>query len=182
MFVENRLLSATGFRESTTLDTATHELTRAGLTHDGAVEAIAGLVDARLLTSEERGGIRRIELRVSPDVAALPARNASRKSWLIAGPRRKGKPKRTPKRVLAKPPSAPLPSMKRSKKKPKPAGTPISPPAAPAGSRPRQSSSRWSPSLPACLPPCSGGWPKRLLGGVWRSSGPANRITMSRIG
>ena len=61
-FVEDRLLSATGFRESTTLDTATHELTRAGLTHDDAVKAIAGLVDARLLTSEERGGIRRIEL------------------------------------------------------------------------------------------------------------------------
>ena len=61
-FVEDRLLSTAGFRESTTLDTATHELTRAGLTHDAAVKAIAGLVDARLLTSEERSGIRRIEL------------------------------------------------------------------------------------------------------------------------
>jgi hypothetical protein len=61
-FVEDRLLSAAGFRESITLDTATHELSRAGLTAAAAAEAIAGLVDARLLTSEERGGIRRIEL------------------------------------------------------------------------------------------------------------------------
>jgi WD40 repeat protein len=61
-FVEDRLLSAAGFRESTTLDTATHELVRAGLTSAAAVEAIAGLVDARLLISEELGGIRRIEL------------------------------------------------------------------------------------------------------------------------
>ena len=61
-FVEDRLLSAAGFRESTTLDTATHELIRAGLTRAATVEAIAGLVNARLLTSEERGGMRRIEL------------------------------------------------------------------------------------------------------------------------
>jgi hypothetical protein len=62
-FVEDRLLSAAaGFRESTTLDTATHELVTAGLTRVAAVEAITRLVDARLLTSEERGGVRRIEL------------------------------------------------------------------------------------------------------------------------
>jgi len=61
-FVEDRLLSAAGFRESTTLDTATHELIQAGLTRAATVEAIAGLVNARLLTSEERGGVRRIEL------------------------------------------------------------------------------------------------------------------------
>ena len=61
-FVEDRLLSATGFRESTTLDTATHELVLAGLTRAAAAEAISRLVDARLLTSEERGGVRRIEL------------------------------------------------------------------------------------------------------------------------
>jgi hypothetical protein len=61
-FVEDRLLSAGGFRERTTLDTATHELTRSGLIRARAVEAIAKLVDDRLLTTEERGGIRRIEL------------------------------------------------------------------------------------------------------------------------
>lgn len=61
-FVEDRLLSAQGFRESITLDTATHELAQAGLSGTGAAEAIARLVDARLLTSEERGGVRRIEL------------------------------------------------------------------------------------------------------------------------
>ena len=55
-------LSTAGFRESITLDTATHELIRAGLIRAAAVEAITGLVDARLLTSEERSGIRRIEL------------------------------------------------------------------------------------------------------------------------
>ena len=62
IIVEDRLLSADGFRQSTTLDTVTHELVRAGLTRAAAAEAIARLVDARLLTSEERGGIRRIEL------------------------------------------------------------------------------------------------------------------------
>src|ERR1700722_15225238 len=63
MFIEDRLLSAAGFRESTTLDTATDELVRkGGLTPVASATAIAQLVDARLLTSEERGGIRRIEL------------------------------------------------------------------------------------------------------------------------
>jgi hypothetical protein len=61
-FIEDRLLSAAGFRESTTLDTATHELVRAGLTRPAAVAAIDRLVDARLLTSEERGGVQRVEL------------------------------------------------------------------------------------------------------------------------
>ena len=62
-FVEDRLLSAAGFRESTTLDTATDELVRkGGLTEVAAAQGIAQLVDARLLTSEERSGIRRIEL------------------------------------------------------------------------------------------------------------------------
>ena len=61
-FVEDRLLSAEGFRESTTVDTATHELARTGLTPAGAEQAITRLVDARLLTCEERGGVRRIEL------------------------------------------------------------------------------------------------------------------------
>ena len=73
-FVEDRLLSAEGFRESTTLDTATHELIRAGLTRAAAVEAIARLVDARLLTSEERGGIRRIEL--THDILTTVARRS----------------------------------------------------------------------------------------------------------
>jgi tetratricopeptide (TPR) repeat protein len=76
-FVEDRLLSADGFRESTTLDTATHELVRAGLTRAAAVEAIARLVDARLLTSEERGGVQRIEL--THDIltsVARPSRDA----------------------------------------------------------------------------------------------------------
>jgi tetratricopeptide (TPR) repeat protein len=61
-FVEDRLLSAEGFRENVTLDTATHELVQAGLARAEAAQALARLVDARLLTNEERGGVRRIEL------------------------------------------------------------------------------------------------------------------------
>ena len=73
-FVEDRLLSADGFRESTTVDTATHELVQAGLTHAAAVEAITRLVDSRLLTSEERGGVRRVEL--THDILTAVARRS----------------------------------------------------------------------------------------------------------
>jgi hypothetical protein len=61
-FIEQRLLSAEGFRESTPVDTATDELVRAGLTRAAAAEAIVQLVDARLLTREERAGVHWIEL------------------------------------------------------------------------------------------------------------------------
>lgn len=62
-FVEDRLLSADGhFRESVAEETALAELTRAGLRQDTARLALAALVDERLLTAEERGGARRIEL------------------------------------------------------------------------------------------------------------------------
>ena len=68
-----------GFRESTTLDTATDELVRkGGLTPVASATAIAQLVDARLLTSEERGGIRRIEL--THDILTSVARRHGR-SW-----------------------------------------------------------------------------------------------------
>ncbi len=100
-FVEDRLLSAAGFRESTTLDTATDDLVRkAGLTEAEAAQAIAQLVDARLLTSEERSGIRRIELthdiltsvarrsrdvRLEREVAARRRRQRARFIGLIVG-------------------------------------------------------------------------------------------------
>jgi hypothetical protein len=76
-------LSTAGFRESITLDTATHELIRAGLIRAAAVEAITGLVDARLLTSEERSGIRRIEL--THDILTSLARR-SRDARVEQGP------------------------------------------------------------------------------------------------
>jgi tetratricopeptide (TPR) repeat protein len=61
-FVEDRLLSEAGYRQAVTLDTAEAELTRAGLTKESVVAAIADLVERRLLAVEERGGARRIEL------------------------------------------------------------------------------------------------------------------------
>jgi hypothetical protein len=73
-FVEDRLLSAAGFRESTTVDTAIHELVQAGLARAGAVEAINRLVDSRLLTSDDRGGVRRIEL--THDILTAVARRS----------------------------------------------------------------------------------------------------------
>ena len=62
VFVEERLLSHEGFRESTAEDTARHELQRAELSAADADTALKQLVDNRLLVVEERGGIRRVEL------------------------------------------------------------------------------------------------------------------------
>jgi|GEM_PF-3233929 len=61
-FVEDRLLSEAGYRQAVTLDTAEAELTRAGLSQESVVAAIADLVERRLLAIEERGGARRVEL------------------------------------------------------------------------------------------------------------------------
>jgi len=74
-FVENRLLSDAGYRQAVTLDTAEAELVRAGMSADESVRVITDLVDRRLLTVEERGGIQRIEL--THDVLA-PVALASR--------------------------------------------------------------------------------------------------------
>lgn len=61
-FVENRLLSDAGYRQSVTLDTAEAELVRAGVSPDESIRVISDLVERRVLTVEERGGVRRIEL------------------------------------------------------------------------------------------------------------------------
>ena len=61
VFIEDRLLSADGFRESTAAATACYEFERAGLSAAGAEAALTRLVDDRLLVAEERGGVRRIE-------------------------------------------------------------------------------------------------------------------------
>lgn len=74
-FVEDRLLSDAGYRQAVTLDTAEAELVRGGLADETARTAVADLVQRRLLTVEERGGVRRIEL--THDVLA-PVATASR--------------------------------------------------------------------------------------------------------
>jgi tetratricopeptide (TPR) repeat protein len=61
-FVEDRLLSDAGYRQSVTLDTAEAELVRAGTSPEESVRIITDLVERRLLVVEERGGVRRIEL------------------------------------------------------------------------------------------------------------------------
>ena len=61
-FVEDRLLSESGYRQAVTLDTAEAELGRGGLVKEAASNAIADLVERRLLVVEERGGVRRVEL------------------------------------------------------------------------------------------------------------------------
>ena len=77
VFVEDRLLSESGHRQSVTLDTAEAELARAGLTKDAASLAIADLVERRLLIADERGGVRRVELThdVLTSVAAASRTN-----------------------------------------------------------------------------------------------------------
>src|SRR5437762_7590607 len=74
-FVENRLLSDAGYRQAVTLDTAEAELVRAGVSRKAGMRAIIDLVERRLLTVEERGAVRRVEL--THDVLA-PVASASR--------------------------------------------------------------------------------------------------------
>lgn len=59
--VEDRLLSADGFRESIAFDTIARDLAVAAAP-DAAKAVLDELVHRRLLTVEERGGVRRIEL------------------------------------------------------------------------------------------------------------------------
>src|SRR5947209_13244027 len=61
-FVEERLLSEAGYRQSVTLDTAEADLVRNGLSANESSKAVGTLVQRRLLTVEERGGVRRVEL------------------------------------------------------------------------------------------------------------------------
>jgi hypothetical protein len=57
-FIEDRLLTPYGFRESVTLDTARHVLSDSGV----AADALDELVHRRLLRTEERLGIPRVEI------------------------------------------------------------------------------------------------------------------------
>ena len=59
--IEDRLLSADGFRESIAFDTIARDLAVAAAP-DAAKAVLDELVHRRLLTVEERGGVRRIEL------------------------------------------------------------------------------------------------------------------------
>lgn len=60
--VEDHLLSPEGHRESLAFDTARAKLEEMGKTAAAGEEALATLVNARLLVVEERNGVRRIEL------------------------------------------------------------------------------------------------------------------------
>lgn len=61
-FVEDRLLSPQGFREGENRDSYYHILEQGGLDRKEADDALARLIDARVLISDLRGGIERIEL------------------------------------------------------------------------------------------------------------------------
>ncbi len=66
-FVEERLISSGGFRESVNLETAVSELISANVPN--ADQLLRSLIDERLLTIEDRGGVPRIEL--THDILAL---------------------------------------------------------------------------------------------------------------
>ncbi len=78
-FVEDRLLSESGFRQAVTLDTAEAELVRGGLPSDAASNAILDLVERRLLVVEERGGVRRVELTHDVLTAVASASRVNRR-------------------------------------------------------------------------------------------------------
>jgi len=78
-FVEDRLLSESGHRQAVTLDTAEAELVRASLTKEGASQAIADLVERRLLIADERGGVRRVELTHDVLTAVASASRTNRR-------------------------------------------------------------------------------------------------------
>jgi len=75
-FIERRLISRSGFRESVTLETAAAELHLAGVAKPDVT--LRELVSQRLLTIEDRGGIPRIEL--THDILA-PVIGRSRDQW-----------------------------------------------------------------------------------------------------
>ena len=59
-FVENRLVSQSGFRESVNFDTAVAELREADVANPEDI--LSELVNRRMLTIEDRGGVSRVEL------------------------------------------------------------------------------------------------------------------------
>jgi WD40 repeat protein len=61
-FIEDHLLSPDGFRQSVNYGTFVHEMAKNGVDAKEADTIITNLVDARLLVSDDRAGIRRIEL------------------------------------------------------------------------------------------------------------------------
>jgi tetratricopeptide (TPR) repeat protein len=80
-FVEDGLVSESGFRESVTLDTAIAELARAGVSEPENV--LRTLVDQRLLVIDERGGISRVEFThdiLAPIAAASRAERKAREA------------------------------------------------------------------------------------------------------
>jgi hypothetical protein len=71
-FVEDELVSAAGFRETVTLDTALNDLRAAGVSQPRA--ALDRLVDQRVLTIEDHGGVARLEF-THDTLAALALRS-----------------------------------------------------------------------------------------------------------
>ncbi|MEL7498343.1 MAG: SUMF1/EgtB/PvdO family nonheme iron enzyme [Planctomycetota bacterium] len=78
-FVEDELLSASGFRESMTVDSAVARLEHHGVTDPKTV--LDQLVEQRLLTVDDRGGVARLEL--THDVLA-PVAHASKEKRLAS--------------------------------------------------------------------------------------------------
>lgn len=97
-FVEDSLLSPQGFRENENRDSYFHETEQAGLGREEAADALARLIDSRLLISELRGGIERIELthdtltevaRLSRDkrrlIEAVTEQRRQKRKLIVAG-------------------------------------------------------------------------------------------------
>ncbi len=82
--IETLLISPSGFRESPSADSVLSALRARGVAHPAA--ALRHLEDERLITSEERGGIRRVE--ITHDVLA-PLAHASRTAAQLRARRRK---------------------------------------------------------------------------------------------
>ena len=82
-FVEDELVSAAGFRETVTLDTALNDLRAAGVSQPRA--ALDRLVDQRLLTIEDHAGVARVEFTHDILAAlALRSRTARKEQEAIA--------------------------------------------------------------------------------------------------
>ncbi len=96
-FVEDKLVSEAGFRETITLDSAIADLSRHGV--EDPASNLRHLVDQRLLIMEDRGGIARIE--VTHDILAslalrsrrerLDREQAARRSLELAEAKRKAR-------------------------------------------------------------------------------------------
>lgn len=99
--IEDRLLSPDGYRESIAFDTVARDLSKAA-TPNAAKAVLDEIVERRLLTVEERGGVRRLELAhdVLTPIVKFSRDERQEKEALAQAKREQGRAEAETRRVL----------------------------------------------------------------------------------